>query len=289
MFDISAFSSRELAFMTWSVIILICMCFSQKLRHCLRKILKAFFVIKLQRLFIGGYIYLGLILLLIWRYIHWDNVLIKDCIIFTLITSIVMIGSAIEQKRVRNNIFDTIKATTIIAFYINIFTFSFIIEFVLLPVIVFLSMTAAYAKSSINPEENRVGCLLESFLNFVYLGIIIYGGINIYQNPSIIIQEQSVYSLILPIILTVCFTPYLFVVKLYSAYEYFLIRLKASTANLARKHYRVRRNMIIKICSFNLNKLEYVSKHLKIFMYKDDEEFKRALNIISVEYRYQFI
>lgn len=273
--------------MTWSVIILIWICFSQKLRHCLREILKAFFAIKLQILFVGGYIYLGLILLLIWRHIHWDNVLIKDCIIFTLITSIVMIGGAIEQKRVRNNIFDTIKATTIIAFYINTFTFSFIIEFVLLPVVVFLSMTAAYAKSSINPEENRVGCLLESFINLVYLGIIIYGGINIYQNPSIIIQEQSVYSLILPFILTVCFTPYLFVVKLYSAYEYFLIRLKASTANLARKHYRIRRNMIIKTCGFNLNKLEYVSKHLKIFMYKDDEEFNRALNIISVEYRYQ--
>lgn len=287
MFDISVFSSRELAFMTWSVIILIWICFSQKLRHCLREILKAFFAIKLQILFVGGYIYLGLILLLIWRHIHWDNVLIKDCIIFTLITSIVMIGGAIEQKRVRNNIFDTIKATTIIAFYINTFTFSFIIEFVLLPVVVFLSMTAAYAKSSINPEENRVGCLLESFINLVYLGIIIYGGINIYQNPSIIIQEQSVYSLILPFILTVCFTPYLFVVKLYSAYEYFLIRLKASTANLARKHYRIRRNMIIKTCGFNLNKLEYVSKHLKIFMYKDDEEFNRALNIISVEYRYQ--
>lgn len=287
MFDISVFSSRELAFMTWSVIILIWICFSQKLRHCLREILKAFFAIKLQILFVGGYIYLGLILLLIWRHLHWDNVLIKDCIIFTLITSIVMIGGAIEQKRVRNNIFDTIKATTIIAFYINTFTFSFIIEFVLLPVVVFLSMTAAYAKSSINPEENRVGCLLESFINLVYLGIIIYGGINIYQNPSIIIQEQSVYSLILPFILTVCFTPYLFVVKLYSAYEYFLIRLKASTANLARKHYRIRRNMIIKTCGFNLNKLEYVSKHLKIFMYKDDEEFNRALNIISVEYRYQ--
>ena len=287
MFDISVFSSRELAFMTWSVIILIWICFSQKLRHCLREILKAFFAIKLQILFVGGYIYLGLILLLIWRHIHWDNVLIKDCIIFTLITSIVMIGGAIEQKRVRNNIFDTIKATTIIAFYINTFTFSFIIEFVLLPVVVFLSMTAAYAKSSINPEENRVGCLLESFINLVYLGIIIYGGFNIYQNPSIIIQEQSVYSLILPFILTVCFTPYLFVVKLYSAYEYFLIRLKASTANLTRRHYRVRRNMIIKTCGFNLNKLEYVSKHLKIFMYKDDDEFNRALNIISVEYRYQ--
>lgn len=273
--------------MTWSVIILIWICFSQKLRHCLREILKAFFAIKLQILFVGGYIYLGLILILIMGYIHWDNVLIKDCIIFTLITSIAMIGGAIEQKRVRNNIFDTVKATTIIAFYINVFTFNFIIEFVLLPVIVFLSMTAAYAKSSINPEENRVGCLLESFINLVYLGIIIYGGINIYQNPSIIIQEQSVYSLILPFILTVCFTPYLFVVKLYSAYEYFLIRLKASTANLARKHYRIRRNMIIKTCGFNLNKLEYVSKHLKIFMYKDDEEFNGALNIISVEYRYQ--
>ncbi len=287
MVDISVFSSRELAFMTWFVIVLIWICFSQKLRHSLSNILKAFFAIKLQVLFIGGYIYLGLILILIMGYIHWDNVLIKDCIIFTLVTSIAMIGGAIEQKRVRNNIFDTVKATTIIAFYINVFTFSFIIEFVLLPVIVFLSMTAAYAKSSINPEENRVGCLLESFINFIYLGIIIYGGINIYQNPSIIIQEQSVNSLILPIILTVCFIPYLFVVKLYSAYEYFLIRLKASTSNLSRKHYRARRNIIIKKCGFNLNKLEYVSKHLKLFMYKDDEEFKRALNIISAEYGYQ--
>lgn len=287
MVDISVFSSRELAFMTWSVIVLIWICFNQKLRHSLRNILKAFFAIKLQVLFIGGYIYLGLILILIMGYIHWDNVLIKDCIIFTLVTSIAMIGGAIEQKRVRNNIFDTVKATTIIAFYINVFTFSFIIEFVLLPVIVFLSMTAAYAKSSINPEENKVGCLLESFINFIYLGIIIYGGFNIYQNPSIIIQEQSVNSLILPIILTVCFVPYLFVVKLYSAYECFLIRLKASTSNLSRKHYRARRNMIIKKCGFNLNKLEYVSKHLKLFMYKDDEEFKSALNIISAEYGYQ--
>lgn len=252
MVDISVFSSRELAFMTWSVIVLIWICFSQKLRHSLSNILKAFFAIKLQVLFIGGYIYLGLILILIMGYIHWDNVLIKDCIIFILVTSIAMIGGAIKQKRVRNNIFDTVKATTIIAFYINVFTFSFIIEFVLLPVIVFLSMTAAYAKSSINPEENRVGCLLESFINCIYLGIIIYGGINIYQNPSIIIQEQSVNSLILPIILTVCFIPYLFVVKLYSAYEYFLIRLKASTSNLSRKHYRARRNIIIKVSLYDI-------------------------------------
>lgn len=51
---VSVFSSRELAFMTWSVIVLIWICFSQKLRHSLRNILKAFFAIKLQVLFIGG-------------------------------------------------------------------------------------------------------------------------------------------------------------------------------------------------------------------------------------------
>ncbi len=65
-----------------------------------------------------------------------------------------MIGGAIAQKRIRNNIFDIIKATTIIAFYINIFTFCFIAEFILLPIIVFFSMTAAYANVSNNIDEN---------------------------------------------------------------------------------------------------------------------------------------
>lgn len=287
MIDTTIFSSRELALIAWTIIILTWMCFSQKLRQSLKNFFKAFFAIKLQIFFLGGYIYLALTLFFISKGIHWNTVLVKDCIIFVFITSILMIGGAIEQKRIRNNIFDTIKATTIIAFYINIFTFCFIAEFILLPVIVFFSMTAAYARVSKNVDENKAGCLLDFCINVIYLGIIVYSGIKIYQNPSVIIEEQSVYSLILPIILTVCFTPYLFIVKLYSAYEYFLIRLKASTTNLSPKHYRIRRNMIIKSCGANLNKLEYVIKHLKIFMYKDDDEFKRALNIICINYQHQ--
>ncbi len=260
---INIFSPRELALIVWSIIVLLWICFSHKLRHSLINILTAFFALKLQILFIGGYIYLTLILLLISRYIHWDSVLIKDCAIFVLITSIVMIGGAIEQKRIGNNIFDTIKATTIMAFYINVFTFSFIVEFILLPIIVFMSMTAAYAKTSIRQDENRAGCLLESLINCIYLGIIVYSGIKIYQHPSVLIQEQSVYSLIIPILLTICLTPYLFIIKLYSAYEIFLLRLKASTSNLPIKDYRARRNMVIKSCGLNFNKLAYVSTMIR--------------------------
>lgn len=287
MIDTTIFSSRELALIAWTIIMLAWMFFSQKLRQSLKNFFKAFFAIKLQILFLGGYIYLVLTLFFISKGLHWNAVLVKDCIIYVFITSILMIGGAIEQKRIRNNIFETIKATTIIAFYINIFTFCFIAEFILLPVIVFFSMTAAYAKVSNNIDENRAGCVLESCINVIYIGIIVYSGIKIYQNPSVIIEEQSVYSLILPIILTVCFTPYLFIVKLYSAYEPFLIRLKASTTNLSPKHYRMRRNMIIKSCGVNLNKLEYVIKHLKIFMYKNDEEFKYALNTICANYQHR--
>ena len=285
MIDTTIFSSRELALIAWAIIMLAWMCFSQKLRQSLKNFLKAVCAIKLQ-IFLGGYIYLALTLLFISKGIHWNAVLVKDCIIFVFITSILMIGGAIKQKRIRNNIFDTIKATTIIAFYINIFTFCFIAEFILLPIIVFFSMTAAYANVSNNIDENRAGCLLESFINVIYIGIIVYSGVKICQNPSVIIEEQSVYSLILPIILTVCFTPYLFIVKLYSAYEFFLIRLKASTINLSPKHYRVRRNIIIRNCGVNINKLEYVIKHLKIFMYKDDEEFKYALKTICTNYKH---
>lgn len=285
MIDTTIFSSRELALIAWTIMMLAGMCFSQKFRQSLKNLFKVFFTIKLQIIFLGGYIYLVLTLLFISKGLHWNAVLVKDCIIYVFITSILMIGGAIKQKRIKNNIFETIKASTIIAFYINIVTFCFIAEFILLPVIVFFSMTAAYAKSSNNIDENRAGCLLESCINMIYIGIIVYSGIKIYQNPSLIIKEESVYSLILPIILTVCFTPYLFIVKLYSAYEPFLIRLKASTTNLSPKHYRLRRNMIIKSCSLNINKLEYVSKHLKIFMYKDDEEFKDALNNICTNYQ----
>ena len=287
MIDITIFSSRELALAVWITIVLTWMCFSQNLRNSLGDILAAFFKLKLQILFVGGYIYLALPLLLFFEYIYWDRILVKDCIVFVFITSIVMIGGAIEQKRIRNNVFDSIKATTLIAFYINVFTFSFIVEFILLPIVVFLSMTAAYAKGSINQDENKVGCLLESLTNIIYLGIIIYSGVSIYQDLSVIIQKQAVYSLTLPIIMTVYFTPYLFAVKVYSAYECFLVRLKASTSNSHEKDYHVRRNMIMRYCGLNLKKLTYVSKHLKIFMYQDNHEFENALRSINSQYQHQ--
>lgn len=56
MIDITIFSSRELALAVWTTIVLTWMCFSQNLRNSLRNLLAAFFKLKLQILFVGGYV-----------------------------------------------------------------------------------------------------------------------------------------------------------------------------------------------------------------------------------------
>ena len=167
---ISFFSNRDWALIFWGIIVLIGMLLSPKLRQSIRGLIKAVLHPQLLCLFITGYIWAFVGIYLLRTIGLWNMDILKDSIIYVLFSLTGLIAKSFSLKSFRELIpicLENIKLGAIISFYINIYNFSFIIEFIGLPIIVFLAFMQAFGESSKVDEHKQVASCLSRVINII--------------------------------------------------------------------------------------------------------------------------
>lgn len=189
----------------------------------------------------------------------WNFSYTKDTLLWMLFTSLYLSFKVADDKD-NNKLFlnilrNTISVTVFIEFLLNIYTFSIIVEIVVIVIVIFLSMMISFTEVIPDKDKNgQVSKLMKGINTYIGLNIFIFLILEVLNNLDSLLTLDTLKSFILPIIFTVMFIPYLYYLLIRVSYEQLnvSIRLNKATNRKIKLYFRVK--MYLK-CRFSRKKI----------------------------------
>lgn len=237
-----------------------------------------------QKSFLKIYAILGMYLILMFCALNkvnfWDLDYLKDSLLWLFTVGFVLIFKSVEAKDItyfKNILRESLKWTVLFEFIINFYSFSLITEFIMLPVLVFITTTQAF--SELDKKNIQVTKLLTNILSLIG---IVFLGFSIYKT---IIGFETFFSFttlrifIFPIVLTTLFLPFIYFLSLFSVYESYFIRLDFMTVK--KDEVKTVKKLIKRIANINLNKLNRIITNFDKKVFYDNTNLDVYIKSIS--------
>ncbi|HCN82415.1 MAG TPA: hypothetical protein DIT07_02180, partial [Sphingobacteriaceae bacterium] len=158
----------------------------------------------------------------------WTTDLAKDTILWLFFVGFMTLGKVNKIKDDRDYFKKALKKnfklSLLSEFLVNFYTFSLAVELIIVPIITLISVTIAFSEkdSKHKPVHKFLTNLLVVF-GFVILFYIIF---QFAGNPWGIINLPNLRGLLLPLILSILFLPFVYGLSIYMFYETQLVVLK---------------------------------------------------------------
>lgn len=284
----NSLSTRDLASATLLTLFLLWSMRSQCVRDSIKNVLRAFFTFK---------ILLPILILYTWIVVAcfsaellglWRSEYVKDVVFYSL-GAIPLLCETIKyssQKDFSDLVVKQMKYTVFISVYLNLYTLSYWMELlfqaVMCFVIVMIGEANRQSKNDITSE--RVSGCLKTIYALMLVMILMYAIYQTVKHPATSTLTMIMQGVMLPFVLTVIILPYLYLLTVYGAYEWWFVKLSRSV-NDDKEEYELRRNMLIRTCGINLRKIKYIEGSLKLFLVSDAKEFRHLVNQYNAEYK----
>lgn len=271
----SILSTREWATLIWGCIFMLYVLCHREIRKSLWNIIVIFFDKKLRILWEIILLYVLMITMVFCYLPIWENIYIKDIIIWFLFSGLIYcmnaVSSEADEKYIKKILKDNLKFTMILEFFMSTFTFNIWIELAIIPVITIITVMNVIAERK--EEYKSVHKLLDSILAIAEFWIFyetIKIGINEYKQLNII---NTLVSFMIPIVYLILIIPLEYILELYSKYEVLFLRMafKEEKDKRIRLHHRT---AIFRECNFSVRKILLFQREYMIQMYalmKEDE------------------
>lgn len=282
----SILSTREWATLIWGCIFMLYLLGHKEIRKSFWNVIVAFFDKKLRILWEIILLYVLTITMVFCYLPIWENIYIKDIIIWFLFSGLIYcmnaVSSEADETYIKKILKDNLKFTMILEFFMSTFTFNIWIELAIIPVITIITVMNAIAEGK--EEYKSVHKLLDSVLviaGFWLFYETIRAGINEYKQFNVI---NTLVSFMIPIIYLILIIPLEYLLELYSKYEVLFLRMtfKEEKDKKIRLHHRI---SVLRVCNFSVRKILLFQRKYLIQMYtsmKEDEfnqliqKFRRA-------------
>ena len=271
----SILSTREWATLIWGCIFMLYVLCHRKIRKSLWNVIVIFFDKKLRILWEIILLYVLTITMVFCYLPIWENIYIKDIIIWFLFSGLIYcmnaVSSEADETYIKKILKDNLKITMILEFFMSTFTFNIWIELAIIPVITIITVMNVIAERK--EEYKNVHKLLDSVLAIAGFWIFyetIKIGINEYKQLNII---NTLVSFMIPIVYLILIIPLEYILELYSKYEVLFLRMtfKEEKDKRIRLHHRT---AIFRECNFSVRKILLFQREYMIQMYalmKEDE------------------
>jgi len=278
---IQTFSSREKALVIWIFVLLIFVLLRKEIRSSFFQILKMMFLSKLSLVFIGTIIYAVLISRMLQEVSLWNILLLKDTLFWILGTAFVLamgINKAISDSRYFKKLALSVFALSImVEFVVNLYTFSFWIEMILIPVFVFIGGMLGIAET--DTKYSSVKKILNSVLVAFGLFSILYALAQLLSSFSSFTTLYNLRVFLIGPILSLGYIPFLYLFALFMTYETLFVRINMFTKNDKKLSFFTKRK-IFELCHFNLTKLIRFSQNTGIEISRLSKK-KDAIDMIA--------
>lgn len=269
----SILSTREWATLIWGCIFMLYVLCHREIRKSLWNVIVIFFDKKLRILWEIILLYVLTITMVFCYLPIWENIYIKDIIIWFLFSGLIYcmnaVSSEADETYIKKILKDNLKFTMILEFFMS--TFNIWIELAIIPVITIITVMNVIAEKK--EEYKSVHKLLDSILAIAGFWIFyetIKIGINEYKQLNII---NTLVSFMIPIVYLILIIPLEYILELYSKYEVLFLRMtfKEEKDKRIRLHHRT---AIFRECNFSVRKILLFQREYMIQMYalmKEDE------------------
>ena len=271
----SILSTREWATLIWGCIFMLYVLCHREIRKSLWNVIVIFSDKKLRILWEIILLYVLTITMVFCYLPIWENIYIKDIIIWFLFSGLIYcmnaVSSEADETYIKKILKDNLKFTMILEFFMSTFTFNIWIELAIIPVITIITVMNVIAERK--EEYKSVHKLLDSVLAIAGFWIFyetIKIGINEYKQLNII---NTLVSFMIPIVYLILIIPLEYLLELYSKYEVLFLRMtfKEEKDKRIRLHHRI---AVLRECNFSVRKILLFQREYMIQMYalmKEDE------------------
>lgn len=271
----SILSTREWATLIWGCIFMLYVLCHREIRKSLWNVIVIFFDKKLRILWEIILLYVLTITMVFCYLPIWENIYIKDIIIWFLFSGLIYcmnaVSSEADETYIKKILKENLKFTMILEFFMSTFTFNIWIELAIIPVITIITVMNVIAERK--EEYKSVHKLLDSVLaiaGFWTFYETIKIGINEYKQLNII---NTLVSFMIPIVYLILIIPLEYLLELYSKYEVLFLRMtfKEEKDKRIRLHHRI---AVLRECNFSVRKILLFQREYMIQMYalmKEDE------------------
>lgn len=284
-FIIEFFTTREWASITLIALFVLYSAKSRRVRNSMIGVIKAFFHWKILVPIICAQVYLSVFAFVLYKNGLWDTTILRETIFFLFYTSIsLMLRYNSKSERIaslKGIVEDTIKATLIIEFYLNIHTFSYGVELIIQFLLTLLYLMGASNKRDTKDLEKTYSCTQALFygLSISLLVYSIYMSIGEWKENF---TSQTVISLLFPIVATIAYWPFLYLFAVIKAYEEWFVRMSFASN---KEEYGFRKNQVLKACGINLSMIHFVSKDFHVYIPQTQKQFEDDLNKSVEKYK----
>lgn len=276
----SILSTREWATLIWGCIFMLYVLCHREIRKSLWNVIVIFFDKKLRILWEIILLYVLTITMVFCYLPIWENIYIKDIIIWLLFSGLIYcmnaVSSEADETYIKKILKDNLKFTMILEFFMSTFTFNIWIELAIIPVITIITVMNVIAERK--EEYKNVHKLLDSVLAIAGFWIFyetIKIGINEYKQLNII---NTLVSFIIPIAYLILIIPLEYALELYSKYE--LLFLRMTFKEEKDKKTKIRHRLAV-ICSCRISarrvllfQREYMGR---MYVKMKDNEFEKLI------------
>ena len=276
----SILSTREWATLIWGCIFMLYVLCHSEIRKSLWNVIVIFFDKKLRILWEIILLYVLTIIIVFCYLPIWENIYIKDIIIWFLFSGLIYcmnaVSSEADETYIKKILKENLKFTMILEFFMSTFTFNIWIELAIIPVITIITVMNVIAERK--EEYKSVHKLLDSVLAIAGFWIFyetIKIGINEYKQLNII---NTLVSFMIPIAYLILIIPLEYALELYSKYELLFLRMtfKEEKDKKTKIRHRV---AIICSCRISVRRVLLFQREYMGMMYvkMKDNEFEKLI------------
>jgi hypothetical protein len=258
----SILSNREIAAGIWLLIVFLWALSSGGVRRSMLGLLEAFFVKGIILPILAMLLYV-LLMVLVFRTIgFWDISALKDTILWTFgnaLATFFNLTKVVEDKRYfRKAIIDNIRLTLLLEFVINLYSFSLIIELILVPVVSIIGLMGAVAESK--PETRPLKIVINSILSIFGVGLLGFTLWGLFSDLQTVTTLKTLRDFLLPPVFTIAFLPFVYLMAIYMQYQRLFSCLDFANKDVGLAKYAKR--MSFAACHLSLSKLNRFSKNV---------------------------
>lgn len=250
---VNIFTTREQAIIIWISFLMIWALSQQKLRLSFYRVIKAFLQKQIVVAFLLMFFYIIVIVFMFSRVNLWDFSLLKDTIFWVIGSAIILfvnINKAQENCHYfTKTLLDNFKFVLVLLFFINFYTFHLFVELLMMPLLSLLVLISVVV--DMKKEHAVVKKFVDYFLGISGISLLLYAiskAISDYQNLMIF---ENVRIILLPLLLTFAFLPFLYGLTLYMAYNSIFVRLNFFVGNRDKELMSIAKRKIL--CTYNIN------------------------------------
>jgi len=278
---LSVLNNREISIIIWTGLFSVWAISKEQVRGEISSLIKAFFEKKLVIGYLLMFIYITIIISPLYFVGLWDIAWLKNTILWVACVAFVMLVQFSKindnNKFIINTIKDNLKLLILLEFVINLYVFNLFVEILLLPILVIIGAMQAFTESDDKYKDvYKLSNYLLSIVGFVF---IIYATYMILTDINGFISKENLIDMILPILLTIMFIPFIYLVALYSSYENLFKRIPYIIEDKDTLKYT--RKKILLSFRFDLKQLNAWSVHQNTILVKNKRDIDEAIDLFK--------